>query len=439
MFALLVLFACVSDAPVAAESPTWHQDVAPIFLDRCAGCHASGGIAPFALDSFAVAGPMAAASLAAIEAGTMPPFDARESETCTPRRPWRNDPRPTEEEKALVRAWVEAGAPEGDALHAAPLPSVHAPTLDRVDRELRPKSGYATGGGNDEFVCVSMDAEVLTDTWVTGTEVIPGNPLVNHHVVVWTDPHGESAGWGNRYQKDCSSFSGFDDSQPLLVWTPGADPNTVPEGSGVVLPAGSRIAMQIHFHPTGPVADPDITTVRLRFAESEPELQALLVGIGNFASEDEGLLPGPNDRRTVEFRIPPDVADHTETMTTDQDGQTSFRFFSMMPHQHYIGTGMEVHWTHKGLPGRADDDECLINAGWDFDWQRTYTYDVPVDELPAASRGDTFWMQCHYDNTLNNPGVVRALADAGLTEPVAVGLGETTLDEMCVLIAGVLF
>jgi hypothetical protein len=48
-------------------------------------------------------------------------------------------------------------------------------------------------------------------------------------------------------------------------------------------------------------------------------------------------------------------------------------------------------------------------------------------------------MQCQYDNTLDNPGVVRALADAGLTEPVNVNLGEGSLDEMCIGIFGVVF
>lgn len=48
-------------------------------------------------------------------------------------------------------------------------------------------------------------------------------------------------------------------------------------------------------------------------------------------------------------------------------------------------------------------------------------------------------MQCEYDNTLDNPGVRRALDDAGLEVPVNVGLGEGSLDEMCVGIFGVVY
>jgi hypothetical protein len=48
-------------------------------------------------------------------------------------------------------------------------------------------------------------------------------------------------------------------------------------------------------------------------------------------------------------------------------------------------------------------------------------------------------MRCTYDNTLENPGVVRALGDAGETDPVDVYLGETTLDEMCLGVFGIVY
>ena len=39
--------------------PTWYTDVLPIVEENCVSCHTAGGIAPFALDSFAAAGLMA--------------------------------------------------------------------------------------------------------------------------------------------------------------------------------------------------------------------------------------------------------------------------------------------------------------------------------------------------------------------------------------------
>jgi hypothetical protein len=83
-------------------------------------------------------------------------------------------------------------------------------------------------------------------------------------------------------------------------------------------------------------------------------------------------------------------------------------------------------------------EECLVNVPrWDFDWQRHYEYDAPIDELPAITAGDTVLVRCTYDNSLANPFVRRMLDDLGLQEPVEVTLGEQSLDEMCLGVFGV--
>ena len=53
--------------------------------------------------------------------------------------------------------------------------------------------------------------------------------------------------------------------------------------------------------------------------------------------------------------------------------------------------------------------------------------------------GDAPRARCTYDNTLANPGVARALSDAGLAEPADVYMGETTLDEMCLGVFGIVY
>lgn len=419
--------------PDGASTPTWHADVAPIVVEKCAGCHTAGGIAPFALDAFGAAGPMADAAVAAVEAGTMPPFDAYETDDCQPPQPWKNDPRLSDAEKATLRAWADAGAPEGDPATAAPLPEPDEAALDGDVQTLEPGAAHTTSGDTDEFLCVSMDPALLTDRWLTGLDVVPGNPEVVHHAVVFSDPEGTSAAWGDAYT-DCFDIAG---GQVLGVWVPGSPPMEYPEGSAITLTAGARIVMQLHYHAGGRVVDPDLTTVRLRWTDVAPAWTALVTAIGNAADEGSGLLPGVNDRGGAEFRIPADVPDHVETMAIPIPAETQeFSFFSVATHMHMVGTDMQIRW-RRGVPeaGEAPED-CLVRTGWDFDWQRTYTYDAPIEELPRGRGGDTLWMQCQYDNTLANPGVQRALADAGLDEPVVVELGEGSLDEMCIAIVG---
>jgi len=435
---LAALVAC-APAPEADPTavPTWHADVAPIFAARCGGCHTSGGPAPFRLDDYVAAGPMAEAALAAIDAGTMPPFDVYETETCSSSLPWREDPRLTEAELAIVRAWTEGGAPEGDPAKAAPLPDTTPPGLDEVTLELIPEEGWSTSGDEDEFRCVSLDPQLTEDAWVTGVEVIPGNTLVNHHVVLTTDPTASSAAWGNRY-KNCFNVGDPEGGQPLLVWTPGADPVDLPDDVGIPVPAGSRIVMQIHFHPTGPEAEPDRTTVRLRLTDRQPDHQLFLVSVGNFPDRASGLQPGPSDRGwTPEFRIPARASDHVETMELTVGETETFRVYSIMPHQHYLGTDIELRWRH-AFPRAGEPVEECARARWRFDWQRNYVYDAPVDELPTGRTGDVLTLTCRYDNSMDNPWLRQALADAGLDKPIDVYLGEETLDEMCLGIYGLI-
>jgi len=104
----------------------------------------------------------------------------------------------------------------------------------------------------------------------------------------------------------------------------------------------------------------------------------------------------------------------------------------VFPHMHYVGTRMQVELEH------ADGtSECLVDAGrYDFQWQRMYSYDGAIADMPQPHKGDTLVLTCHYDNTMNNPNVVRALEERGLAAPVDVFSGEETLDEMCIVLAG---
>ena len=59
--------------------------------------------------------------------------------------------------------------------------------------------------------------------------------------------------------------------------------------------------------------------------------------------------------------------------------------------------------------------------------------------LPIVRPGDTLRFTCTYDNSLDNDTLVDALSDAGLESPVDVYLGDTTLDEMCLLVLQTLY
>ncbi len=84
--------------------PTWHRDVRPIIEGRCTNCHVEGGIAPFALTSYANAKTYGAALTANVKAGTMPPWKAGAADVGSLRNPALTDA-----QKSVIQKWFDDG------------------------------------------------------------------------------------------------------------------------------------------------------------------------------------------------------------------------------------------------------------------------------------------------------------------------------------------
>jgi hypothetical protein len=151
-----------------------------------------------------------------------------------------------------------------------------------------------------------------------------------------------------------------------------------------------------------------------------------------------GLQPGPSDGAKAQFLIPAGARDHVETMKFPiPKSDAPYRLWAVGSHMHYVGTGMRIGIT-RAYAGDEPREECLLETpAWDFNWQRGYLYDVPIDQAPTAKPGDVLNLRCSYDNSMHNPFVQSALREQGLQAPRDVQLGEETLDEMCLGIFGV--
>ncbi len=426
-----------------AGVPTWHQDVAPLVAAHCAGCHTDGGLA-FDLTDPASAAALSGAIRTAVEAGTMPPWGQDEDESCEQRLPFKDDVRLSDADKATLMAWIDGGTPEGDPATAAALTTPSVATLDDATQTLPHPAAYTTAGTRDEFICFVLDPELDNTRWLTGLEFVPGNAAVVHHALIYTDPSGRGAAQANEEGwYPCFGSPGFDETTLVGAWAPGIPPTLSPENAGTELDAGTNLVVQVHYHPRGDAAEPDLSALRLRWTDDEPALRNKLLLLGNQSSRGEGLLPGPNDPEDrATFLIPADVADHTETMESESSWWVGHRFqvYLVATHMHYIGVDMEIELIRASPEGDEPDEECLIGTpNYSFEWQRLYSYDAPVADLPQVDRADTFRLNCTYDNTPGNPGTVAAMADAGLDAPMDVRLGDGTLDEMCIAVIGAVY
>lgn len=515
---------------VSATGPTYHQDVRPLLADKCGGCHLQGGLAPFNFETYENTAPLASLIAAAVRTGRMPPWGAQETAACDIQRPFQDDLRLEAADITLIESWAAAGAPEGTAPQTLEPFAGKLSNLPRVDKELVPSLGFSAVGNRDQFRCFVLDPQFMVQSYLQGLDFDPGNEKVVHHAIVYADPSGTA---GSNLadadgQYDCFGGPGFSDTFLVAAWAPGAVPLVYPDNAAMPLPAGSKLVLQIHYHPLGDTPEQDLTKVRIMYTEDPPEYLAAAAFVGNFPDEfapGQGLLPGPSDTAGPEFVIPAGASDHLEKMAltipfrTDAGPFTGAYIYSVATHMHYVGTDMSVRIRRAaGAPpcnaaeseplstcvqancpnatgfalsqcaeqscgpalnalsplcgsclqeelisGTANPvaacgvpfvppadlygtvpeqsaNECLIQTpAWDFNWQRSYVYDAEIQDLPFIGPGDTFELDCHYNNSMSNPFVREALAQQGLDAPREVVLGDETLDEMCLLAVSFLY
>jgi hypothetical protein len=141
-----------------------------------------------------------------------------------------------------------------------------------------------TGVGTDDYRCFLLDPHLTKDTWLTGTNVLPGNPAVVHHVILFRVPpdkvtEAESLdaetpdpGWTCFGGSGISGeFSNIDDASWLGAWAPGGKESLTKDGYGVKLDAGSRIVMQVHYNLLLG-AEPDTSSAEMRWMRGDRDL-----------------------------------------------------------------------------------------------------------------------------------------------------------------------
>ena len=433
------LWACqgspdTTKSDTASVGPTWHQDIAPYVALQCAGCHNNDDNFAFPLTTFEESAPLASWMLEKMEGSDsppyfMPPFAARDSDTCEPPALWKSDPRPTLDELEVFRAWVDAGTPEGDPATASTLVAPQQEELMGADvqRFTLPARTLAEGSYDDEYHCYPIDLGLDREAWIDALDVLPDNTDVVHHVLLFTDPNQdgrERAGDADSYP--CFGGTGLPNSGLAYSWAPGLGPLDLGGEAGVRIPAGGGLIAQVHYHPTGEVAR-DASSVVIRYAEERPARTAefRVLGGATIQQADSSRWEDPP------FSIPSGATQHNETWVEPLEvpNGAEVRLASVFPHMHLAGTSIHVSIERDG------EEICLASLpAWDFEWQRSYEYEGAFDELPKLESGDKIRIECTYNNSVSNP-ILMQYSDPASIQDIVVG--ENSLDEMCVAIVGI--
>jgi hypothetical protein len=396
----------------AAPEVTYYRDIKPILDAKCVGCHTTGEIAPFELRTYEQAVAHAGVAQIAVNDRIMPPWLAEDG--CNE---YVGDRSLSDEQIATFNRWVELGTPAGDPADEGEPLADEDPGMSRVDLTLSMAEAYTSRNQPDDYRCFLVDwPETERTTYVTGFNAVPGNPTVVHHVIAFlATPDQASTYRSLDAAEDGPGYTCFGGTRGpaqtwIGSWAPGRSGSDFPAGTGIAIPPGAMFILQVHYNTLAAEPQEDVTKLELK-VDDEVDLVAVLQPWANPAWFGAGGMSIPaND---------PDVMHSWAYDATVINGGQPFIMYGIGFHMHNLGTRGKVHIQRAG-----GGTECLLEIErWDFGWQGDYGFREPVRFDP----GDKLYMECHWDNTLENQPMV----DGQPLPPRDVSWGEGTTDEMC--------
>jgi hypothetical protein len=448
-----------SSAGVAAAAPSFTKDVAPVIAEKCAGCHRVGGIAPFPLQSARQITTNAGAIAGAVQAGLMPPWPPGKR---SPAYVGQYTRVLSAAQRTAILAWARSGG-KIDGPVGKPAAS-RGPEVRAGEKllNLRMQASYepsAPKGVTDDYRCFLLDPANTADSFVTSARIEPGQPKIVHHVILFRVPSAQVASARSLDSGDAgpgwSCFGGtglpagdgagiadsLNNANWIAAWAPGWGGNRLPDGTGVSLPAGSQIVMQVHYNllnGRAPDRSRALLTVAPASAKLEPLQTVLLPGPVELACAkgEQGKLCDRNEALFDLARKYGTAAAFTPAgllilcrgsaanpaagavSTCERRITTPTTIYVAAGHMHLLGSSIRLELN----PGTSREKVLLDIPRWDFHWQNAYTLARPVNAEP----GDVVRVTCRHDVSKRTHG-----GHGVPPTPRYVLWGEGTTDEMC--------
>ena len=340
---------------------TYAQHIAPILQKNCVECHRSGEIGPFAMVDYDEVVGWADMIVETIDNGRMPPWHADPTIG-----KFTNARGLSDDEKQMIRTWVDEGAAPGNA---SLLPEAAEFTAGwRLPKEpdlvvpMRKQPFAVPADGSIEYQYFVVDPGFTEDKWVSAAEIIPGNRSVVHHSIVFIRPPDGDFGVGLNW---------------LEAYVPGQVPVEYVASRARRIPAGSKLVFQQHYTPNGQ-AQTDLTSIGLVFVDEEQVQEELLT------------IAAINQ----EFEIQPHQANLTVQARIDRLPEHG-KLLSVSPHMHYRGKSFAAF-----ANADTQSQNPLISVpNYDFNWQHNYEFSEPLllNDLKSIEIEITF------DNSEANP------------------------------------
>lgn len=377
---IALLGTLIGPSVAAADTPTFYKDVLPILQTNCQACHRPGEVAPMSLLTFEQTRPWAKAIQKAVMTRQMPPWFA------DPKfGHFANERRLSERDINTISAWVEAGAPGGNASDAPPAIAFANGWNLQPDLVIEmPKPFELPARGTINYKYILVKGNFTEDLWVTAAEMRPGNPKVLHHGKVWVRPPGSkwmaNAEYGVAYERETQSDiigdNAIEEGNDILgKFNPGLGAQRFDiEGAAKFIPKGSDLVFELHYTPAGE-ATTDVSKLGLVFAQAAPDTRYYF-----HAGPTASNLAIPAGDQNAEV---------VSEITFGEDA----RLVYAQPHMHLRGKDFELR-----IVSPAKQITTVLKGAWNFEWQMGYQFAEPIP-LPKGSK---LQLVTHFDNSPAN-------------------------------------
>ena len=373
------------------QTLSYYADVEPILQQHCVRCHQDGGLGPGDFTDPSVVEALAPAMLGAIDAGRMPP---PVSDPDCQDYVGSEHLRLPEASRDVLAAWMDQGQPLGDPADAPP-PVVIETELANPDVVVRMPEPYAPtfedpeNPGN-EYRCFVLDTTEASGRYVTAmAPVVDADPLV-HHIVLFTVPTGSLTEAQQDPQGfDCMGGMAESTDGMIAAWAPGMLPLRLPEGTGLEIPEGRSLVMQMHYFANGTAGGTVADQSAYAFETTDSARPAFMAPVGSYS-----------------FAIPAGDPAYTHS-STFVNTFTDLRVVATFPHMHELGTDYDLRIRHED-----GSETCVAQGGYGFNNQLTYQFPEPL----TFGVGDELEFSCTWNNEEGDSTVY---------------FGERTDEEMC--------
>jgi Copper type II ascorbate-dependent monooxygenase, C-terminal domain len=317
----------------------------------------------------------------------------------------------------------------------------------------------AAPGTWDDYHCTLLNPHVTTSSFIVASQFYPGSIEVHHSILFLVPPqYAHAAEVANHDGKGWSCFGEapipgtsrfqFASTPWLSAWGPGAPENIEPSGTGLPLPAGSLVIMQIHYNlllGNKPVrsrmqlvtvpASTRLKPISLALYPAPPDIPcpsgvhgplctraASLAYTGRQFGQSE--INFINLLETVCGRDPVDPPGGDSTSCTWPIGRSGY-IVRIAAHMHLLGVSMTVTLN----PGTPEAKVLLNVPHYDFNYQRSYDMAKPVRVIPS----DRIKVACTY-----NPRLRQEIPYLRDLPPQYITWGDGSADEMCLAIVSII-